>query len=363
MTAPRHVKTLDSMRAISALVVFTSHLVQIFWLPLVGLKSTLHTANNILSESAVIVFFLLSGYLITMSIWKNIGVSGQFRVTEYAAARVARIYPPLLCAILVAAGVYFLVNAAGLPGGSTPLRHASDLYAARDFLTISPAEVASALQMRGGLLQINGPLWSLYIEVQLYAAAGAAALALKGRTPFERVVGTAAFAALAYFLMRHNYLLYTAWWLLGAAFFLGQMTTNSRYLSSLVCAALSAAILYFTTASMTVETLRLGFMLGLAYLMFYAWEWKSPQLETIADFSYTLYLLHFPLIVLGYSAFLALQSAAPPTLEARIFASLVTALIAFVTAKVLGQFAENTQLFKRMILSTLQFGLRRLRVG
>jgi hypothetical protein len=69
------------------------------------------------------------------------------------------------------------------------------------------------------------------------------------------------------------------------------------------------------------------------------------------------------LIALGYSVFLAFQTAAPPTLEARIFASLITALIAFVTAKALGQLVENTQLFKRMILSVLQFGLHRSRVG
>jgi peptidoglycan/LPS O-acetylase OafA/YrhL len=360
---PRHVKTLDSMRAISALIVFASHLLQIFWFPLIGLYNAVHTANSLLSETAVIIFFLLSGYLITMSIWKNIGKSGYFMISEFSAARLARIYPPLLCAILIVLIVFFLIKFTGLPGVSTPLRHPSDLYAARDLLTVSRGEVVSALLMRGGLLQVNGPLWSLYIEVQLYAAAGAAALALKGRVGLWRVAGAAVFAAFCWFIYRHGYLLYAAWWLVGSAFFLCQLYARRDLVLTFACGVLGAAILYFNTAGLAVEAARLCLMLPFSYLMFFVWNWESARLENVAGFSYTLYLIHFPLMVLCYSAFLALQTSAPPALPGRILASLFAASIAYLVAWALGRRVENTRPFKQLILSSFQYGRRRLKTG
>ena len=350
--APRHVNTLDSMRALSALAVFLSHLVQIAWLPVLGLGSWLHRANSLLSESAVIVFFLLSGYLITMSIWRNIERSGRFDFLDFAAARIARIYPPLLCAILIALAVYYAIRVLDWPGGASPLRHAGDLYAARDMLSMTRGEIKNALMMRSGLLTINGPLWSLYIEVQLYAAAGAFAYLLRGAGLAWRAAAGLLLGLLLWSSIREtpDYLLYAAWWLLGASFFVCQLSPRRNLLLSLVVAGLGAAILYTTHASPLVEATRIALMLILAALMFFVWSWESRLLEEIAGFSYTLYLIHFPIIILVYSGFLALQSAAPPSFAARSVASLAAAVLAYYAARFLGKPAENSRFFKRLIL-------------
>lgn len=64
----RHSATLDSLRALSALVVLLGHVLQVFWYPVVGLHGPVHVITSALTETSVIVFFLLSGFLITASI-------------------------------------------------------------------------------------------------------------------------------------------------------------------------------------------------------------------------------------------------------------------------------------------------------
>ena len=179
-TAIRHSATLDCIRALSAVVVLFGHAVQIFWYPAVGLHSVIHRTTNILTESAVIVFFLLSGYLITASIDSNIRRHNRFVPSEYLVARLARIYPPLFAAIVLTAGIFAVFRVFDLPGISSPLRGSGDVYSARDMLSLSNSEIRQTLIMNGGLLVMNGPLWSLYIEVQLYSAAGVFAWLLFG---------------------------------------------------------------------------------------------------------------------------------------------------------------------------------------
>ena len=344
---PRHNMALDSMRALSSLAVFASHLVLIFWLPRAGARDPVYPVTHVVSETAVIIFFLLSGYLITMSIWKNITDNGHFRSSDFAVARIARIYPPLIAAILVSVGVFGVLTMAGLPGVAVPLRHPSDVYSIRDILTLRPGEIVKSLLMWGGLLQIDGPLWSLYIEVPLYAAAGAAALALKGRGGIGRVCGIITFAALTWFMLERGYVLYAAWWLMGAVFFAWRVRPGR--LVWLAGAALAAVILAFSPASPMLEALRLCVLLGLSIAMFFFWRWKSPWLEDIAGISYTLYLVHFPLLLLAYSLFVSLQGAAPPSPTARLLAALSGAVATFTAAWFLGRQAEDTKRFRRLI--------------
>jgi peptidoglycan/LPS O-acetylase OafA/YrhL len=341
------------MRAISALVVLASHLVQIFWLPVTGLGNPVHRLSSTLSESAVIVFFQLSGYLVTMSICRNIDRVGTFSLSDYAASRIARIYPPLVCAILLAVGIYYLIGFAGLPGVSSPLRLPSDVYATREILTLEPREILLALQMRGGLLVLNGPLWSLYIEVALYAAAGAVALGLRGGSLVQRAAGLAGAVIFGAIMVRRGYAFYAAWWLLGSAFLLCQLYPLLGRLLWPTLLVLGAVILWCTPAGLAVEAARLCILLVLSFLMFFRWKWESRPLEAMAAFSYTLYLVHFPVLLLCYSVFLSRQSAEVPSLTGRVASTIVAALLALIASWVIGRVAERASLFKGLILRPL----------
>ena len=62
---------LDAFRGLSALLVLAGHLAQVFWLPFIAADSALVPFFATLARHAVLVFFLLSGFFIALSIRRN----------------------------------------------------------------------------------------------------------------------------------------------------------------------------------------------------------------------------------------------------------------------------------------------------
>ena len=121
-------------------------------------KEGLGTLHPILEEAfsfgqeAVIVFFLLSGFVVHYAT-QNSGRSW----TEYAIARVRRIYPIFLAALAISALAFFLKNRE-LPGFSAEL--AGNLVMLQD----RPRPGTIVVPFLG-----NSPLWSLSYEAVFYA--------------------------------------------------------------------------------------------------------------------------------------------------------------------------------------------------
>jgi peptidoglycan/LPS O-acetylase OafA/YrhL len=90
---------LAGIRGLAAAVVLVSHVVQLHFLRFIGLGTPLHHVSSFLSEYAVVVFFILSGYLIAHTLEANIERNGSLRLDMFFAARFARLYPPLLFAV------------------------------------------------------------------------------------------------------------------------------------------------------------------------------------------------------------------------------------------------------------------------
>lgn len=360
LTAIRHSATLDSIRALSAVVVLFGHAAQIFWYPAVGLHGVIHRTTNILTESAVIVFFLLSGYLITASIDSNIRRHGRLVPSEYLVARLARIYPPLFAAILLTAGIFAVFRVFDLPGISSPLRGSGDVYSARDMLSLSNSEIRQALIMNGGLLVMNGPLWSLYIEVQLYAAAGVFAWLLfgAGAPGIRFVVGV----PLLVLLLGHStsrlphFPLYAAWWLVGVVSYGCRMKSRVSPAAAVMLLGLGGVVLGLTTASRSIEACRVPIMLALCWAMFSRWTWRSSILESLAGSSYTLYLIHFPLSLLTYSVLIAFCGDDAIQSSARLAATVIAVMVSIGLSLILAQFTEDTVSSKLYLMRFLRLG-------
>ncbi len=99
----RHYPQLDALRGIAALMVVTNHFVLVgplWWV----LKSPLRVLA--LGHEAVILFFILSGFVLTLQI-----MSGR-RVTyrDYVVKRICRIYLPYLCVLFAAFSTISLIN-------------------------------------------------------------------------------------------------------------------------------------------------------------------------------------------------------------------------------------------------------------
>ena len=78
---------LDAVRGFSAIVVLVAHINQVYNLPIVGLNGFMHLFFGIAARYAVISFFVLSGFLITTSILKNISNNKRFDALDFFKRR------------------------------------------------------------------------------------------------------------------------------------------------------------------------------------------------------------------------------------------------------------------------------------
>ncbi len=308
----------DSVRALSALVVVVSHAIQIVWYPAIGLGTWTHRTTSFVSETAVIIFFLLSGYLISASIDANIVRRRWFDLSDYALNRVVRIYPPLLFAVALSAALFCVMLVGGWPGVATKLAFDGDLYTARDIVTLTGRDLLDAVTMRDGLLLINGALWSLYVEVKLYAAAGLLAFAVFGA---PHIVLRVAIVAAVFWVadswsltLPRVHWVYGVWWISGAAMFLiGRFPRMHFAVGAGALGAMATGIVGLTPTSALLEAARVCFVFTLGHAMFFRWTWSEPITKAIAGYSYTLYLIHFPVLIFAYSCFVHFAGPVAPS--------------------------------------------------
>lgn len=92
--------TLESFRAISAFTVMLAHCYIIF---ISKRYPDIYPLAASHAQSSVMVFFVLSGFLIGLSVKNNLSRNeGAFNIKEYADARFFRIYPPLIFSLFLA---------------------------------------------------------------------------------------------------------------------------------------------------------------------------------------------------------------------------------------------------------------------
>lgn len=181
-------KFLDFIRGGAALLVLIAHCQQIFinpyWYPHKELNVGVHLVlYRHLGSLGVMLFFVLSGFLIYQSVANNISSNkyDKFDARSFFISRLVRLYPPLLVATGISLLGYFLLWFFGL-NTSTEFATGRELFLAREELVVNWKDVFGSLlflntitdQFRTPL--INGPLWSLAHEFWFYVLAAASAL-------------------------------------------------------------------------------------------------------------------------------------------------------------------------------------------
>ena len=290
-----------------AIIVLLQHVSQILLWRLFGPDSRAAITGDMAGRQAVIVFFLLSGYLITHSIRSNIVRHGSFSVREYATARLARIYPPLIGAILLCLLVWAVLQAFCLPGGTRDYGLPGDLYLARDRFIVTAAAIGDALLMRNGLLGADGPLWTLSIEFHLYMAA--LIFAAPRISGFLTRAICIAIGAAGLFLIIGPLPLALVWFI-GAAFALWPVGRRTGLALALAAAMPTAAILLLapelfgsrmdTIAGLVAMQAPAVMLAALIFAVPPRWRY-SRALVRSGDYSYSLYVIHWPLLLLALS--------------------------------------------------------------
>lgn len=308
---------LDLVRFLAALVVLVCHAAQAKlyagWFPDIPLAQ----------HYAVVVFFVLSGLVITSS-----AVARPTTFARYAIARAARILPVSLAALAFSTLAYVVVTSLG---GSA--QH-TDTYGQLSWAgTILPVFFLSESPWGAGPVW-NPPYWSLCYEVWYYALFGAAVL-LRGPT---RIGALLLFALLA----GPRVLLMLPVWLVGVVLVLSPAARRAGPLSGalLLGGGLAAAWLHTQMVMPGHNLMRSlagswgshlsfsrfalsDFLLALAVAAIFAGlrglvtRWPAPWLalarpaQTLAGFSFTLYLFHWPLLLLAKSAGLVAGQSGP----------------------------------------------------
>lgn len=347
---------LAGVRGLAAAVVLLAHVVQLHFLRFVGLGTPLHHISSVASEYAVVVFFILSGYLIAHTLEENVKRNRRLRLDVFVAARIARLYPPLLFAICISLVVFSGMEVFGLPGRENPMVFAGDLYSAREFIYLSPSEIGWALLMVRGMLEINGPLWSLYIEAKMYVLYAIVIAILAGhRTLFQNSILGIAFGIVAAtgFKYSPEFLMYAAVWLVGALAYYFENGLDKWRGRFLTCLSLIATLVFidgwiaWLGGERVWSTARDVFVaLGIAWLLF-KYSGRMSVGGKLGNFSYSLYVTHFPILLLFQSI---LVSVGAPSLAAAILTSVVSILIAAAVAFAGGKLESRKAMFQNWLL-------------
>ena len=293
-----HFYWLDTMRFVAAFMVLLSHARNTFFPPFGDLPveqqnifSMAFTMFCRMGHEAVIVFFVLSGFLVGGRGFERIK-DGSMNVGSYAIDRFARITPPLLTAIL-----FYYITSLVIPG--TPFSWAT--------------AIGNLFSMQGICCKsLVSPFWSLSYEVWFYIILGALAVLLMAKKDCKIILGLIVFvAATSVFVLglKMHYLLI---WMMGAVAYLSRPKKKNKWVLFLSLIGLFTSILYFQLSKDTrsleyavegsnKELIEIVMSLMVCLLIQQVIliepsscfsKWIEKKVGGLAKFSYTLYLSH-----------------------------------------------------------------------
>ena len=365
----------DILRGIAALTVLFAHVIQVYIRRLYIGDEIIFDISGTLANHAVMIFFLLSGYLITASIIGNIKYNVKFDYIAYLKARIIRIYPPLIGAIILVLCCWALIHGLNLPG-KIHYGISTDTLVVRDSFDLKPRDIFLVLAMRNGMLQADGPLWSLSLEFVLYIIAMFVTLAITAKILVTRL----AWIMIAILVFAYGMKLNTQFSFFAFVWLVGSLSAIANSMNKLDNMIIYGRILFITTLvslfviaivnprlisiqniyPLSNTIIRILFCFFYLYLMFMTNILdgiKSEILIKSGSYSYSLYIIHFPILLLIYSI-------TQNWMGGDFYRTLLTSCFAVITsvmaASVFSKYFENKRIFKPWVCSV--FNLLNLRV-
>ncbi|WNC93309.1 acyltransferase [Paraburkholderia sp. FT54] len=314
LTGKHHCDTLDLIRALAAGAVCVSHLRNLMFVDYrastgIGLAGKAFYFLSNYGHTAVIVFFLLSGYFVGGSVLRQVE-SGTWSWQRYLTERLSRLWIVLIPALLLTmfwdrlgialvGGPFYLGTEGTFDQQINVASHLGSATLACNFAFLQT--------LACGTYGSNGPLWSLANEFWYYLWFPACFVLLRRRRGFG-AVAAAAFA-LATMIAFPSLLNGFGLWLLGVVLALLEKRFPAR--------GVRTGLPWFTLASGAV------FLAALVCLRLFLWSndwlvgvpcfvflrcilWENVRLRPaplsriavlFSGFSYSLYLTHFSFIL------------------------------------------------------------------
>lgn len=255
------------------------------------------------AHQAVLVFFVISGWLVGGSLLNKMGQPGV--MTTYAIDRVTRLWTVLVPTYVV---TVLLGLASGVlrPG-------AIDFSITNEFSAVS--FIGNLLGLQRVVLDDFGgnyALWSLANETWYYVMFPVLVLLFTARRAMSRAACGAALA-LAFVVLNSEILMYFVVWLLGVAFSRVRIDCSAGFRYAVLAPLLAASVFFrLTGENDRFDHLTIGMDLLLSLLLLVllsSIQFKVAPTSTLAhplatvgqffaNFSFSLYVLHLPLIFL-----------------------------------------------------------------
>jgi peptidoglycan/LPS O-acetylase OafA/YrhL len=312
---------LDLSRWLSAFLVVIGH---VRHLVLVDLKNVEERSIYVdliyfvsgLGHEAVVVFFVISGYLVggkALDKW----IERWPDLRDYAIARFSRIYTVLIPALLVG----LTIDAVGLYWFNSSELYTNSMQYQTDSLGREIASSMDASTFLGNLLFLqgiltgslgsNGPLWSLSYEWWYYCIFALIGVSATSSSRF-RLFYLLGAIALTY-LLPEKLVVWGLIWLLGVGAYAWTKSGFHCPNFALGVAMLALAVVVSRTSHSvntiaSPESISRDFALGLSYVVALVGASRSSFVVRfkrlhgwLANFSYTTYIFHFPFMIFSVS--------------------------------------------------------------
>lgn len=321
-TATGRVVHLDMVRGLAAMLVFWSHLRDYFFVDYGSLKSQnlfIEIFNFLakLGHEAVVIFFVLSGFFVAGSVTRAYREE-RWSWRSYLIHRITRLYVVLIPALVLGVlwdgidiacfGTHVLQSS-----GSPFANGARQGLLSVEHLSMSTF-LGNALFLQGIAFPTfgsNTPLWSLSYEFWYYLIFPALFCAVFSRMPFAKRFTCLLAGLTVLCFVGRPIAIYFVVWMMGAVMGASPLLMpNPNRLKLLALGALSnflAAVLLVNTNLSRWPQFAQDLLLGFAFtaLIYVVLHLKPCNEQTLyartamglADFSYTLYLVHVPFLV------------------------------------------------------------------
>lgn len=300
---------LNACRGILAIVVCFAHTWQKILSPQFGKYGWEHAVFGLSARVAVDMFYVISGWVIYYSIRSNVHRFGRFNPFDWYENRSFRILPPLFVSIAITAAIFVLIRGFHLDRVPSPYGIVPFIYSYRpDDVAITIATFGFFGNLSGG---VNGPLWSLAIEMQLYFLV-CACFWVSERS---RMIFILLLLAIAYRMsLDANYLLgymsfffgFSASWLYQRNPLRNGYDNYLAVVSSLLILGAGFVLFYSYALDNTYLDrlahwpsvfVQLALSLGFAAYLYKGVGYDMSLFEKSGNFSYTLYIIHFPILI------------------------------------------------------------------
>ena len=285
---------LNAIRGLSSLIVLIAHAVQIF-------KPSANYWAAPLAGASVTVFFVLSGFFIHKSLSKAFQYEEGWK--RFLISRFDRIAPPFIACIFLTVLLWTL----------SPYLFSTQSY---KFITPTAREAYSIdglwvtiLFLNGFLaptLSSNGPLWSLTYEIWYYLLF----LLFFKFIDNTRLLATVSIVIFILTLLSPLFLIYGSMWLIGVI--VSILHANNKLFEKRISLhwLLTLALYIFTIAVDSSYEKYISLIFSLMFGLSFSLQLisiinfnnvKAPKmLIFLGDFSYSLYVFHFPILLFVY---------------------------------------------------------------